>query len=371
MEKRDYYEVLGVEKGAEAAAIKSAYRRKAMEFHPDRNPGSKDAEERFKEAAEAYEVLSDPEKREMYDRYGHAGARQAGFDGFSGVEDIFSHFADIFGGDLFGFGGGRGRSARGADLKTRVELTFEEAMKGTRKEVTFDRTVRCDKCSGTGAKAGTGMETCRTCNGRGQVVQAMGFMRIASPCPTCRGQGRVIKERCEECRGGGVSRRTDTVTIDIPAGIDDGRTMRVNGRGGYSAAGGAPGNLYIEFSVARDPRFERDGDDLWTEASVSFSQAVLGAEIEVPTIDGSRKLRVEPGTQPGTVFTLPRQGAPNLEHGGRGDLHVRLQVRVPRELGAEQRKLIEQLAALDEGGAKPAEAEEESGGFFRRRKKRK
>jgi molecular chaperone DnaJ len=365
MEKRDYYEVLGVGREADITAIKSAYRRKAMEFHPDRNPGDKTSEERFKEAAEAYEILSDPEKRGLYDRYGHAGPRQSGFQGFSGIDEIFSHFADLFGGDAFG-GFGR-RQGRGPDLQARVELTFLEAIKGSRKEIPFERQVRCDPCRGTGAKDGTALDNCRTCGGRGQVVQAMGFMRIASPCPSCHGQGRTIRDRCPECQGNGAVNKRDSVTIDVPPGIDDGRTMRVTGLGGS-------GHLYIEFSVQPDPRFERDGDDLWTEVPVTYTQAVLGTEVAIPLVEGSHKLTLPAGTQPGAVFTIHRQGCPRLERSGRGDLHARIQVVIPKHLTSEQRHLVEQLATLEQPATAPGAEqpeEEEGGGFFRRRKKRK
>lgn len=369
MEKRDYYEVLGVNRDAEISAIKSAYRRKAMEFHPDRNPGDKTAEERFKEAAEAYEILSNSEKRELYDRYGHAGPRQSGFQGFSGIDEIFSHFADLFGGDAFG-GFGR-RQGRGPDLQARVELTFLESMKGARKEIPFERQVRCEPCRGTGAKDGTALDNCRTCAGRGQVVQSMGFMRIASPCPSCQGQGRSIRERCPECKGNGAVSKKDSVTIDVPPGIDDARTMRVTGLGGP----GGSGNLYIEFAVQPDPRFERDGDDLWTVVPITYTQAVLGADVAIPLPmeDGSHKLTLSPGTQSGTVFTVHRQGCPRLERSGRGDLHARIQVVIPTHLTSEQRQVIDQLAALEQPATAPGEKpeEEETGGFFRRRKKRK
>ncbi|MSP59788.1 MAG: molecular chaperone DnaJ [Myxococcales bacterium] len=362
MDKRDYYEVLGVERGAGDAAIKSAYRRCAMQHHPDRNPGDQQSEERFKEAAEAYGVLSDAEKRALYDQFGHAGPRRSGFEGFSGMEDIFSHFADVFGG-----GGGRGGQRRGGDLQTRLQLTFQEAVKGCQKEITFDRHVPCSRCSGSGARPGSQPVACPTCGGRGQVMQSMGFVRIASTCPACRGQGRVVKDKCDGCGGGGVERKRETVTIDIPAGVDEGNTMRVPGRG-QASAGGPAGHLYVEFSVTADPRFEREGDDLIATVPISYAQAVLGATVAIPTIDGDESLDVEPGTQPGTVRTLRGRGVPHVEARGRGDLHVRLQVVVPKRLDDEQRKLIEQLAALDGASDLP---EADSGGFFRRRKKKK
>lgn len=373
MKKRDYYEVLCVEHSADEGAIKSAYRRCAMEHHPDRNPGDHQAEERFKEAAEAYEVLSHPEKRALYDQYGHAGAQRGGFGGFSGVEDIFSHFADIFGGDMFGFnfnGNGQGQhAARGADLQAHIKLTFLEAMKGCKKELTFDRSTPCEDCHGSGGKAGASPETCRTCGGHGQVVQSMGFMRIASTCPSCHGQGRMVREKCPACRGAGVTQRKTTVTIDVPPGIDEGRTLRLRGQGAQSPSGDA-GNLYVEFTIAKDPRFERDGGDLLTEVPITFSQAALGCRVKVPTIDDSTTVDIPAGTLSGTIFTLRRMGAPLLDSNGRGDLHVRINVVIPKKLTEEQRRLIQELAALDEPleNALPPEAEHH--GFFRRHKKK-
>jgi len=356
MDKRDYYEVLGVARDAEPATIKSAYRRKAMDHHPDRNPDDHKAEERFKEAAEAYEVLSDPDKRELYDRHGHAGPRRAGFEGFQGMDDIFSHFADLFGGSFGGGGGGRRRATR-----VDVELTFLESMKGVRKDVTVTHVVRCGVCNGSGGKKGSTPATCATCAGRGQVLQAMGFMRIASTCPTCRGQGRVVRDKCDECQGGGMVRKTDSTTVDVPAGIADGQAIEASFQG-------EP--VIIAFAVQADPRFERDGDDLHTEARLSFAEAALGARIHVPGIDGDHEVEVKPGTQPGHVHTLRGAGAPRLQRRGNGDLHVRLDVTVPRKLSDEQRRLVEQLGQALDAGAASAD-EDEGGGFFRRRKKRK
>jgi molecular chaperone DnaJ len=357
MEKRDYYEVLGVGRDADAGAIKSAYRRCAMQFHPDRNPGDKTSEEKFKEAAEAYEVLSDATKRSLYDQYGHQGPRQAGFSGFSGVEDIFSHFADFFG----GFGFGQQQRSRGA--RVQVELTFLEAVKGAKKEIRIDRNLPCDLCGGSGAKKGSQPTPCGTCGGRGQVFQAMGFVRIATSCPTCRGQGRVVRDKCEECRGGGQVRKTQTLAIEIPAGIDEGRMMQAN-------VGGEP--LLIQFAVQPHPHFERDGDDLVTETTLTFARAALGGKVTVPIIDGETQVEIKPGTQPGSIITLRGQGVPHLEARGRGDLHVRLNVAVPRKLSDEQRAILEQLDALEpEAPAAPDEPEEEASGFFRRKKKRK
>ena len=362
---RDYYEVLSVERDADAANIKSAYRRCAMQHHPDRNPGDAAAEERFKEAAEAYEVLSNREKRQLYDQHGHAGPRRAGFDGFQGMDDIFSHFADIFG----VAGSGRGANRRGGDIQTEVHLSFQEAVKGCKKEISFNRHVPCKSCDGSGAKAGTRPQTCSACHGRGQVEQSMGFMRIASTCPTCRGQGRVVKERCDSCSGGGVTRKSETISVDIPAGVDEGHTLRVAGRG-QAAPGAPPGNLYLQFVVDRDPRFERQDSDLYTEVPVRFATAALGGRIAVPTIEGDEWLDLPAGTQSGTVHTLRQRGVPHIQQRGRGDLHVRVQVVVPVQLNEAQRAAIEQLEAAFDGQPLVADEEERSG-FFRRKKKRK
>ena len=380
MRKRDYYEVLGVSRNADAGTVKSAYRRSAMQCHPDRNPGDRQAEERFKEAAEAYEVLSDPEKRALYDRFGHEGPRRAGFEGFSGVDDIFSHFADLFGGafgELFtGFGPGfRPRRGHGA-VRVRVELTFIEAVRGCTKEVPIERQAPCERCGGSGGRPGSAPVTCAACGGRGQVLQAMGFVRIASTCPSCRGQGRVIRDRCEECLGEGVARLHQTLTLEVPAGIDDGRVMQVaaGSSGSPGARGGEP--VFVEFSVAPDPRFEREGDDLLTVVRLTYSQAALGARVPVPAIEGDSEVEVRPGTQPGTVVILRGGGVPHIEGRGRGDLHVRFEVAVPSQMGEEERRLVEQLAALQRGqpasdAPHPVDEDRREGGFFGRRKKRK
>ena len=372
MEKRDYYEILGVPKDADASAIKSAYRRCAMEHHPDRNDGDKAAEEKFKEAAEAYEVLSNAEKRQLYDRYGHQGLRQSGFEGFSGMDDIFSHFADFFGGG----GGGRGRQRA-----TRIEvgLTFLEAVKGCTKEVRVTHNVSCGECGGSGAKKGSSPVTCNSCGGRGQVLQSMaGFMRIATTCPTCRGQGRVVRDKCDECHGGGVVRKTQNLTLEVPAGIDSDRAIQTR-------VGNDP--VIVQFAIEPDPRFEREGDHLLTEVKLPFATAVLGGKIAVPLIEGEKVIDVRAGTQPGSVVTLRGEGVQHLEGRGRGDLHVRYDIEVPKRVTDEQKKLLEQLAATFGAGHGTAVTEhagpaaqagqaaqndhEEQGGFFRRRKKRK
>jgi molecular chaperone DnaJ len=374
--KRDYYEILGLERGADAATIKKAYRRLAMDHHPDRNPGDHHAEERFKELAEAYQVLSDPERRQLYDTYGHDGPRQAGFQGFSGVEDILSHFADFFGG-FGGFGGGARRGPRveqGDDLQAQMSITFIEAAKGCSKPLEVMRHARCELCGGSGAKAGTQPTVCGTCGGRGQVAHNQGIFMIATTCPTCRGRGRTIRERCAECRGHGVVEKRETVTVSVPAGIDHGQTLRVSGRGQAGPSGGPAGDLYVTFRVEPDPRFERDGDDLLTEVRLSFAQAALGTTVNVPTLDEPVTVTVEPGTQPGTVKVLRGRGVPNVHGRGVGDLAVRMHVAVPKKMSAEQRRLVEELARLDPSPSEdmpPPREDEESSSFFFRRKKKK
>ncbi len=381
MEKRDYYEVLTVERQADGTTLKSAYRRLAMECHPDRNPGDQQAEERFKELAEAYSVLSDPEKRKMYDAYGHAGPRQQGFSGFGGVEDILSQFADFFGG---GFGG-RGRresggGEQGEDLQTELRITFAEAAAGCKRNIEVNRQVRCGTCSGSGGKPGSNPTTCGTCGGRGQVAHNQGIFMIATTCPSCRGRGRIIKDRCNDCRGSGLQSQKDTVELTVPAGIDEGQTLRVAGRGQAGANGGPPGHLYVTFHIEPDARFERDGDNLVTEVRITFSQATLGGTVRVPTLGQPVELDVEAGTQPGTMRVLRGRGVPNVHGRGTGDLYVRLQVIVPKTLSADERRIIEELSALDpvapadvegDSSPEPAPGEEERGFFFRKKRKKR
>ncbi len=377
-EKRDYYEVLGVQRGADGSEIKKAYRRLAMECHPDHHPGDHTAESRFKELAEAYQVLSDPQKRELYDQYGHAGPRGAGFGGgFSGIEDILSQFADFFGGGFGGFGGGRQRGPRveqGDDLQEELTITLLEAAKGCQKPLELTRLVHCGACGGSGGKPGTQPAPCNTCGGRGQVAHSQGIFMIATTCPTCRGRGRVVKDKCTECKGGGVERKKETVVVNVPAGIDDGQTLRVPGKGMAGPSGGPPGHLYVTFHVEADERFERDGDDLYTEVPLTFAQAALGARVHVPTLDEPVELDIAAGTQPGTIKVLRGRGMPNVHGRGVGDLAVRLTVAVPKKLNAEQRALVEQLGALLDPpeAARGADGEEESGfAFFRKKKKKR
>jgi molecular chaperone DnaJ len=370
--KRDYYEILGVTRTADATEIKKAYRRLAMEHHPDRNPDDKMAEERFKEAAEAYEVLSDDDKRAHYDRFGHEGLRQSGFEGFRGVDDIFSHFGDLFG-DLFGgfAGGGRGgrQRNRGADLRVDLTLTFAEAVTGASKDVNVTRHIPCEACAGSGAKAGTSPERCATCGGRGQVLHQQGFFMIGTTCPSCRGEGTFIRTKCGECRGAGVKESSESLSVNVPAGIDDSQRLRLAGRGEAAPRGGSPGNLYVDIHVLEDTRFRRDGADVYTAVTVPFTTLALGGEVTVPTLDdgatGSTEIEIEAGTQPGTVIVRRNAGMPRLDGYGRGNHILELQVAVPKSLTEKQRGLLKELA-----GELGQSVHEERKSFFGRRKKK-
>ncbi len=351
MSERDYYEILGVARGADAAEIRKAYRRLALQYHPDKNPGNKEAEERFKEAAEAYAVLSDPEKRERYDRFGRAGlGAQGGFHGFD--QEIFGDFADILG-DLFGFGGlfggGRRRPARrpGDDLRYDLDLDFEEAVSGLETRIKVPRTEKCPECGGRGAKTADGIKTCSQCGGRGQVAFQQGFFTLTRPCGRCRGSGRVITAPCPKCDGAGRVRRERTLTVRIPAGVDEGMHLRLSGEGEASPDDGPPGDLYVVIHVASHPVFQRDGKDIRSEVSIGFAQAALGATIRVKTLDGEEDFEVPQGTQSGSVFRLQGKGIPSVGGGGRGDHYVSVVVRTPARLSAEQRELFERLAKLE------------------------
>lgn len=355
--KRDYYEVLGVAKDADASTIKRAYRKLAMEFHPDRNPGP-EAEEVFKEASEAYEVLSDTSKRQTYDRGGFDGLRNQGFSGFSGanVEDIFSSFGDMFG-DMFGFGrrgggGGRSGQSRGNDLQVAVSLSFEEAIFGCKKDVKLSQRVRCDTCKGSGAEEGSKPVRCGTCAGRGQVVHGQGVFLVSAACPDCNGQGSKQSKPCKDCRGDGRKATERSMTVNIPAGFDDGMTLRYTGEGEPGRAGGPAGDLYVGARVAEHKYLKRDGDDLLLELPVSFTEAALGAKVDIEGVDGSEKVVIPAGTQPDDVVTLANKGVPRLRGGGRGSLHVICRLEVPRALSSKQKKLLEDFAASFESKKK-------------------
>ena len=354
-EKREYYEVLSVERGASADEVRKAYKREALKHHPDRNPGDNDAEAKFKACNEAYQVLSDDEKRRIYDQFGHAGL-EGGGGGFSGASDVFAHMQDLFaemfsGGGGFGGGGGQRRQARGGDLRMQARLTLREAAFGVKREVTVHAPVRCDDCSGTGAKAGTKPETCGHCRGSGHVSNARGFVMFTTPCPKCQGQGVVIKHHCKSCEGRGAVEKSRKVVVAFPAGIDAGQRLRVPGQGMPGPQGAPAGDLYVELDVEEDTRFERDGADLVTRFHVSFADAALGAEVRVPALGDADTeealptvaLKIPAGTQSGSVFTIKSQGIPRLDGRGRGSLIGVVQVDVPTSLSDRAKKLIQEL----------------------------
>ena len=348
-EKRDYYEVLGLQRAATLDDIKKAYRKLALKYHPDKNPGDADAEEKFKEAAEAYGVLSDDEKRARYDRYGHQGVGAAGFD-----PNQFADFGDILG-DLFGFGdffgtrGGRrgSRAARGNDLRYDLTLEFMEAVFGKEVSLNVPRVVTCTTCSGSGAKPGTQPVTCTGCGGRGQIRYSQGFFAVARTCPQCGGAGRVIKDPCVTCSGAGRVREEKKISVKIPAGVDDGSRLRVAGEGESGFNGGPAGDLYVFISVREHAKFQRREYDVHSEETISMTQAALGGEVKTETIDGYESLRIPAGTQPNQVFRLRNKGIPFIDGAGRGDHYVHVTVRIPSSLSSEQRALLEQLAAID------------------------
>lgn len=353
--KRDFYEVLGVEKSSSQDEIARAYRKLALKYHPDSNQGDTEAIHKFKEAAEAYEVLSDEQKRARYDRFGHAG--NDGQGGFRDVGDIFEAFGDVFGGTIFEdfFGGGRGRTRvrRGADLRCDVTLDLAEAARGVTKTVSLTRHATCDSCSGSGAAAGSQPEACRRCQGRGQVVQATGVLRVQTTCPICRGSGKTISNPCKSCDGHGLRPHEVKLEVKIPPGVDDDMRVRLQGEGQPSPDGGPRGDAYCFIHVKPHPIFKRDGHDLILQLPIAFSQAALGASIEVPTLDGRKSLDIANGTQSGTVYRLRGQGMPDPHTGAKGDLLVQTIIEVPKKLGKRQQELLRELAELDEKNISP------------------
>jgi molecular chaperone DnaJ len=353
MSKRDYYEVLGVGRTASDQEIKSAYRRLAVRYHPDKNPGDTEAEDKFKEAAEAYSVLSVAEQRARYDRFGHAGVSSGvgagwGAPGFGGIEDILG---DLFGfGDVFGAGrtGARRSSAqRGADLRYDLEISLEEAAEGMTAQLRIPRLENCDQCKGTGTKGGTQPETCQTCGGAGQVRYQQGFFSVARTCGTCRGAGRIIKSPCLKCKGSGRTEREKGLEVKIPAGVETGSRLRVMGEGETGSQGGGAGDLYVVIHVKEHEQFERQGSNLYSSVPVTFAQAALGAEVPVKTLSNPQQLKIPAGTQTGTVFRIKGQGVPILGGRGRGDLFVAVTVITPTTLTREQRRLLEQLSEVE------------------------
>lgn len=376
-EKRDYYEVLGVSKNADAAEIKKAYRKLALQYHPDRNPGNKEAEEKFKEAAEAYDVLSNEEKRRRYDQFGHAG--MGGSGGFGGggmsMDDIFAHFGDIFG-SFGGFGGfadfgGGGRSARrvnrGTNLRVKVKLTLEEIATGVEKKIKVKKYVADSHCQGTGAKDGKSFSTCSTCHGSGQVTRVqntiLGAMQTTSTCPTCGGEGKIIDEKCPHCNGEGVQLSEEVITLNIPAGVADGMQLSMGGKGNAARHGGVNGDLIVLIEEIEHPELLRDGNDLLYNTFIGFPEAVLGDTVEIPTLEGKVKVKVEPGTQPGKILRLKGKGIPDINGYGKGDLLVKVNVWIPKNLSKEDKKFMEDLK--ERTFLRPLNIENKKG-FFRK-----
>lgn len=349
MTKNDYYEILKVARTASDEEIKKSYRAIAMQCHPDKNPGDKKSEERFKEAAEAYEVLSDKQKREIYDNYGHEGLNSTGFRGFNGFEDIFSHFGNIFD-DVFGYGNARGQSRSsahsGSDLRYDLKISFMDAAFGLTTEIDLEKLATCHKCHGTGAAPGSSPETCRTCKGRGQVIQSSGFFTISSTCPHCNGHGKVISKPCDNCRGAGKEQVSKTVQLKIPAGVETGSRLRLRGEGEAGNMGGHDGDLYVFIHVEEHDFFVRSGDDIICSVPISFVNAALGGTIEVPTLQGKEKLKIPRGTQNGKTFRLKGKGISHIRGFGSGDQIIEVFVQIPTALNKRQEELLTEFEKL-------------------------
>ncbi len=381
MSKRDYYEILEVSKNADAKEIKKAYRKKAIQYHPDKNQGDKAAEEKFKEAAEAYEVLSNEDKKARYDRYGHAGMGQ-GAGGFGGggmnMEDIFEHFGDIFGGGGGGafegfFGGSRGRTRqrgqRGSNLRIKISLTLEEIEKGVTKKIKVKKQVTCSTCNGSGAKDSSSVKTCSSCNGAGYVRQIkntfLGQMQSTVACPTCNGSGQTITAKCTKCSGAGRSYEEEMIEIPIPAGMEDGMQLSMRGKGNAGASGGPSGDLLINISVKKHNDFTRDGQNLIYDLFLNFADAAIGISVEVPTLNSKVKIKVPPGTQSGKIFRLKGKGLPSAQQYGTGDLLIHVNIWTPKKLTSEEKKLLEKLRDMPNMAPKPGKSEK---GFFEKMK---
>jgi len=383
MAKRDFYEVLGVNKNASAADIKKAYRQQAIKYHPDKNQGDKAAEEKFKEAAEAYEVLSNDEKKSRYDQFGHAGVGGAsGGGGYGGggmtMDDIFSHFGDIFsggfggGGGFSGFGGGSRSSRRvnkGTNLRVKVKLNLKEVVDGVEKKLKVNKHIVCDSCHGTGAADSSSHSTCSTCRGTGQVTRItntiLGQMQTASVCPTCGGDGKIITKKCPKCAGEGILKGEDVITINIPAGVGEGMQMSVSGKGNAARRGGVNGDLIVVIEEEQHPELIRDGNDLLYNLFITFPDAALGSAVEIPTVEGKVKIKIDEGTQPGKVLRLRGKGIPDVNGYGKGDLLVNINVWIPKNLSKEEKKTLEKLNQSENFEPKPTSAEKS---FFERMK---
>ena len=377
MSKRDYYEILNVSKSATADEIKKAYRKVAMQFHPDRNPGDKASEEKFKEAAEAYEVLSDTDKRAQYDRYGHAGVSGAGrgFGGGMNMDDIFSQFGDVFGEDLFGSffgggrqrgGGGRPRGVRGSNLRVKLKLSYEEIAKGVTKNIKVKKYTTCNTCGGNGAKDKNSMQNCSTCQGSGQVRRVqntfLGQMQTVTTCPTCNGEGTTITSKCGSCRGEGRVYAEETITIDVPAGVQAGMQLNVSGRGNAGERGGMPGDLIVVIEEETHKELQREGLNVAYDLHISFTDAVVGINIEVPTIDGRAKIKIPAGTQSGKIFRLKGKGFPNVHsHYEKGDQLIQVNVWTPQHLDEQEKDMLEKLSKSSNMAPNPEKTEK---GFF-------
>jgi len=379
MAKRDYYEVLDVSRDASQDEIKKAYRKQALKYHPDKNPGDKTAEEKFKEAAEAYEVLRDSQKRQKYDQFGHAAFENGGAGGFGGgmtMEDIFSQFGDIFGGfgGFSGFGGFGGSSrgsgvSKGSNLRVKVKLNLQEVSHGVEKKIKVKKYIACETCNGSGARHGTSKTTCNTCHGSGHVTRVtntfLGQMQTSSTCPTCHGEGQTIQEKCEVCYGEGIVKKEEVIRINIPAGVSEGMQVKMSGKGNAARRGGVNGDLLVIIHEEQHPQLIRDGNDLVYPLHLSIPQATLGATVEIPTIDGKAKIKIDPGTQPGKILRLRGKGVPEVNGYGKGDLLVQINVWIPKNLEKEELKMFEKMEQSDTFTPKPEKSEP---GFFNRMK---
>ncbi|MBA9077000.1 molecular chaperone DnaJ [Rufibacter quisquiliarum] len=377
--KRDYYEILGVAKGASQDEIKKAYRKIAIKYHPDKNPDDPTAEDKFKEAAEAYEVLSDEQKRQRYDQFGHQGVNGGGFGGGGGMnmEDIFSQFGDIFGGggggfeSFFGGGGQRGgkRMRKGSNLRIKLKLNLEEVAKGVEKKIKVKRYESCQVCDGNGSKNGSSLQTCGTCQGQGQVKRVvntmLGQMVSSSTCPTCHGEGKMVTQKCDACHGEGRQLREEVISINVPAGVADGMQLSMSGKGNVPERGGIPGDLLIQIEEEHHPTLRRDGNNVMFEQYVSFVDATLGASVEVPTIEGKVKIKIDPGTQSGKILRLRGKGIPDINGYGRGDQLIHINVWTPKNVNAEERQILERLRDSQNFTPNPGKNEK---GFFEKMK---